>query len=96
MGAISCRQRTIRSGGRVELALEKRELARWEVEGRVRAQLNVAMYAVRSAMVCSIVGSCEFEACGCVLREERAAGLSPVNRKLTAQAYDGQSVALGR
>lgn len=54
MGAISCRQRTMRSGGRVELALEKRELARWEVEGRVRAQLKVVMYAVRSVMVSEV------------------------------------------
>lgn len=60
MGAISCRQRTMRSGGRVELALEKRELARWEIEGKVRAQLKVAMYAVRSAMVSEIYSGPEY------------------------------------
>lgn len=41
----------MRSGGNAEVELEKRVLARSEVEGSVRAQLNVAMYAVRSAIV---------------------------------------------
>lgn len=53
MGAISCRHKTMRSGGRVVEVFSKREDARWEVDGRLRPQLKVVMWAVREAILVS-------------------------------------------
>ena len=51
MGAISCRQRTMRSGGMLGAELEKSSAPRCDIEGSSRPQLKVVMWAVMVDML---------------------------------------------